>query len=257
MSKQNWLSPLGLLLSWGLFVPFYLVYIFGLFSLFQIDPPRWLGILIFPPVMLTSTAFTHLSIYLTATLLGIGSIAAALKWERSNRGVRVLLVLGLLAILFYAFVTPYQPAVFAADEYEMDWLTQPGLLDGVAKRAARFSETRPCSYQLLGWSEEGVLYYKAICQANEPAYWAYTPGQAAERVDAIPITLNRDVVSASDAMDWVYAGSVRPASAEPMARELAIRHHEALLSGDGRYLALIARHIYGPEDVLVLQKMTE
>jgi hypothetical protein len=74
-------------------------------------------------------------------------------------------------------------------------------------------------------------------------------------VDAIPITLNRVVVSANDAVDWVYAGSVRPASAEPMARELAIRHHEALVSGDGRYLALIARHLYGPEDVLVLQKM--
>ncbi len=257
MSKQNWLSPLGLLLSWGLFVPFYLVYIFGLFSLFQIDPPRWLGILIFPPVMLTSTAFTHLPVYLTATLLGIGSITAALKWGRSNRVVRVLLFLGLLAILFYAFVTPYQPAVLAADEYEMDWLTQPGLLDGVAKRAASLNETRPCSYQLLGWSEEGVLYYEAICQANELTFWAYTPGQAAERVDAIPIILNRDVVSTSDAVDWVYASSVRPASAEPMARELAIRHHEALLSGDGRYLALISRHIYGPEDVLVIQKIAQ
>ena len=100
-----------------------------------------------------------------------------------------------------------------------------------------------------------MLYYEAICQANEPVFWAYVPGQAAERVYAVPITLNRDVVSVSDTMDWVYAGPVRPVSAEPMARELAIRHHEALLSGDGSYLALIARHLYGPEDVLVLQKM--
>ena len=253
MKKQNWLNPLGLLMGWVLFMPLYLIHIFGLFSLFESDPPNWLGMLLYPPVLLTSAAFVHWPIYLAATILGMGTISAALKWGRSGRGVRLLLLLGLLAILLYAFVSPYQPAVVAAEGYEMKWLTQPGLFGSVAKRAARFTEMRPCSYELLGWSEDDVLYYEATCRAEDPALWAYTPGLEAKRVDAIPLTLNRDVVFTKEALDWVYAGAVRPENAEPMVRELAVRHHEALLSGDGRSLALIARHVYGPEDVLVLQ----
>ncbi len=175
--------------------------------------------------------------------------------NRSRQMRPVLIVfLGIMLLVFFPIFIPYQPAVIAVDEYQLFTPTKPGLFEGMGKQMAVRFETRPCTYRLLGWSDDGALYYGATCQANEPVYWAYTPGQEAERVSDAPEMLNRNVVPQKEALDWVYANGVRPKEVEPWSRDLAIRHHEALLSADGRYLALIARHLYGPEDVLVIQR---
>ena len=94
----------------------------------------------------------------------IGLIVAALRWGQPGRITRVLLILTLLAILGFPWFFRYEPAVSAAPGYVLRWPTQPGLLEGVAKRARITTEQRPCTYTLLGWSADASLYYRADLQ---------------------------------------------------------------------------------------------
>ena len=245
----------GLLFGWAIFIPFFLNLLNGIFFLFDAAPPPWVGLPLFLPGFLISIAFSYAPIYYAATILGIGLILTALKWGQARRVVRILLLVGLLAILLYPIILPYQPAVAAAEGYELFAPAQPGLLNGAVKRAAMISERRACTYNLSGWSEDDSLYYETECN-GKIAQWVYFPGEKAEQIADLPANLIQQVVPEPKAINWVYSSGVYPKEAELPTRTLKIRHHEALLSGDGRYLALIARHIYGPEDVLVLQKMT-
>jgi hypothetical protein len=44
---------------------------------------------------------------------------------------------------------------------------------------------------------------------------------------------------------------VRPADAEPGVRGLKVRV-DGLASPDGRWVAVVVRHVYGPEDVILV-----
>ena len=158
MSKRNWLNIGGLLLGWGIFIPLNLLN--GIFFLFDATPPPWLGLFLFLPGFIISIAFSIAPIYYAAMILGICLILAALKWGQARWPVRILLLVGLIAILLYPIVLPYQPAVAAAEGYEMFTPTQPGLLNGAVKRAAMISERPACTYNLSGWSDDNVLYYE-------------------------------------------------------------------------------------------------
>jgi hypothetical protein len=147
----------------------------------------------------------------------------------------------------------YQPAVVAAPGCEMRWPTRPALGASVVKSYQRFFETRPCEYTVLGWSAAGTLFYQEGCQDNLPQVWAYDleKGNQPSRMDASPTDLLQEAIPCSSILEWVRSPRVRPADAEPMVRNLTVRV-DGLASPDGRWVAVVARHIYGPEDVIVL-----
>lgn len=217
---KSWLIPLGLFFGWALFAPLYVAMLNGIFFLLGTTPPPWLGTPLFLPAFLTSIAFAHAPIYYAAVILGVGTILAALKWGGAGRRLWVLLFLGLLAILFYPFIVPYQPAVAAADGVKAVTLTQPNWFDGAIKRAAMMAEIRPCTYTLHGWSTDNILYYESNCRGDRVERWAYTPGREKEPVAAFPIDMMREVVPTDEAMAWVYAPGVQPDSAELPTRDL-------------------------------------
>ncbi|MBN1814929.1 MAG: hypothetical protein JXA14_24025, partial [Anaerolineae bacterium] len=65
----------------------------------------------------------------------------------------ILITCTLLGLIAFAH---YQPAVVAADGYDMYWPTQPsGVRAAITKSYQRFVETRSCEYTVLGWSAEG------------------------------------------------------------------------------------------------------
>ncbi len=150
----------------------------------------------------------------------------------------------------------YRPAVVAASGHEMRWPTRPGLLGSVSKRIQVFMEIRPCDYMVLGWSAEGVLFYQEACQDNFQV-WAYDPAKESKpyRVEAVPTDLLQEIVPRRSVLNWVQSPGVRPADVEPMVRNLEIRA-DGLASPDGRWVAVVVRHIYGPEDVIVLEMVT-
>jgi hypothetical protein len=178
----------------------------------------------------------------------------------SKTGKIVLLVaaavaaMACLACTVTAFVLfRYQPAVVAAPGYEMRWPTRPGPAASPLKSYQMFFEMRPCEYALLGWSAGGALYYQEACREGEPRIWAADPEARGRpsQVTAPPAGLLQETVPRRSILEWARSPMVYPADAEPDVRALEVRV-DGIASPDGRWVAVVVRHIYGPEDVIVL-----
>jgi len=150
----------------------------------------------------------------------------------------------------------YQPAVVATPSHEMRWPTQPDLLDSMVKQWQAFWETRTCDYIVQGWSSEGVLYYEEACKDRAPQLWAYNPDQDSHprQVDAAPVDLIQKTMPRSWILERVWSPGMRPSDAEPGVRLILVRK-PGVASLDGRWVAVVVRHIYGPEDVIVLSSL--
>lgn len=187
-------------------------------------------------------------VYLAVSIAGLAASLATLKARAPAQGWRIIAALSLLAIAAFPFVYRYTPALNAAPGYQLLWVTEPNLLESVTKRAQITLEQRPCTYTLLGWSAE-ALYYQAACTDGHRV-WRYQPGlgRGAEAIGDAPQDLWR---LERPALELVRAGGVQPAHFEPDTRAIHLRG-KGLASQDGRYVAIVAQHIYGPEDVLVL-----
>ena len=103
------------------------------------------------------------------------------------------------------------------------------------------AEVRRCEYELLGWSQsEGALYGEEVC-GERKLNWVYWPmSDHYERaVTAVPEDLVRQDAGDLVRVDSVY--SLNPGVRQPV-----------LASPEGWWHAFVARHIYGPEDVVVV-----
>lgn len=147
----------------------------------------------------------------------------------------------------------YNPAVVAAPGHELRWPTQPDLLSGLTKHAQMSLEQRPCTYTLSGWSTDSQLYYTAECGTSGTQGWTFSPQvpTAARPVNNLPTNLVTTVLPHAEVLGHVESPNAYPAEGEPMTRALLVRG-DGLLDPSGQWLALIARHIYGPEDVLIV-----
>jgi hypothetical protein len=150
-------------------------------------------------------------------------------------------------------IVRYRPAVIAAPGYEMHWPTRPSPAASVVKSYQRFLELRTCDYMLLGWSAENTLFYQEACRDSKRQVWAYDleKRDRPHRVETVPLGLAQETVPCSSILAWVRSPGVRPAGAEPMVRSLEVRA-DGLASPDGRWAAVVVRHVYGPEDIIVL-----
>jgi hypothetical protein len=250
--RRVWLSIAALIIGGVIFAPFYVLLTIHPFlpTSFRVVPYWYQLIMLFQ--FLHALLFSRAATYLLISLLGIGAALMALLWARPHWIVRVLLILTLLAILAFPWFYRYQPAVVGAPGYEIRVPTQPGLLDGVTKRAQEGAEIRPCEYALLGWLAEGVLYYEAACGKDSPQIWSFAPDQSgdAQRIPSAPQGLIRRN-SQTSALNWVRAAGVRSVSEELNARRVYVQDG-SLASLDDRWVALVARHLYGPEDVVTV-----
>lgn len=220
--------------------------------------PTALSALPFIPIYLTAQLFTNLERYLFASAVAIGLTLAALIWARPGWPGRVALALTLLAIMAFPFFFAYQPAVVAAPGHTMHVLTQPGLLEGVVKRAQSIVEIRPCTYTLLGWSNDNALYYQEQCGGAAALTLAFKPGRDTRpwtaRVPGQREPLPELVAQkpATPVFELVRAPGVWPEREEPNTRRIYIQS-AGMISPDGRWVALVARHVYGAEDVLIVE----
>lgn len=253
-ARRDWLSILALGLAGLLYLPSYLAALLpalaqrlDLWPLLQ--GPAAMALLL--PLLPRLALFAGLGGYLSLSLATLAVAGAALVWGRPRRGVAALLALALVAMLAFPWLERYRPAVGPATGYRLQVATAPGLLAGVVKRAQVAREERPCTYTLLGWSDAGVLYYQAQCGQAPPALRAYDPRGGSTAGSAMPERLwqqSPDVSPLEQVRAFVY-----PPSLEPSLRRLALQG-PALASPDGGYTAVVARHVYGPEDVIVLSR---
>lgn len=147
----------------------------------------------------------------------------------------------------------YQPAVIAAPGHEMHWPTRPGPAASLVKSYQRFLEVKTCDYMLMGWSADGTLFYQEACRNSQPQVWAYDleKRDRPHRMEVMPLGLAQETVPRSSILEMVRSPGVRPADAEPMVRSLEV-WADGLASPGGRWVAVVVRHVYGPEDVIVL-----
>ena len=166
-----------------------------------------------------------------------------------------MLIIMVLAILAFPWLHRYQPAVVAAPGYEMQVPTQPGLLGSVTKSAQAAAEIRPCEYTLLGWSIDGMLYYRETCGWGVQI-WAYDPvtDSRPRQVAEAPSNLVQEARGVWE-LDGIRVPGVPP-KGEPHTRSVVVQG-QGMASSDGRWVAAVVRHLYGPEDVVVLSSEGE
>lgn len=199
--------------------------------------------------------FTDSARYVTISLAGLALIVAAFLWARPRHSAtRLALGLGLLSILAFPWFYRYQLAVEAAPGHTMQVLTQPGLLEGVAKRAQVSLEIRPCEYTLLGWTPDNTLHYRAVCENRPAQVWAYDPQQSSLALKAAePFAKLVQDTPGVTVLDQVRASGVYPPEEEFNARRMAVRG-SGLLSPNGHWVAVLVQHLYGPQDILILEQ---
>ncbi|MGE5617941.1 MAG: hypothetical protein ACM3US_01640 [Sphingomonadaceae bacterium] len=213
-------------------------------------------------VFFHSIFFSQPGRYLLLSAMGVGLLVAALLLARPGRTARLLLSLTLLGVLAVPWVYRYQPALSAAPGYRVLVATQPGLLEGATKRAQVAAEHRPCDYSLLGWSADDALYYQEGCRGGAPRIMAIAPGREEQPrvVERVPPDISAEsklsAASLVRSNSRVFGPDGRLLeSAEAERSRIRIKLREGgLESPDGRWVAIVARHIYGPEDVLILSK---
>jgi hypothetical protein len=202
--------------------------------------------------LLFSSTLSYLLVSIVGVLLVVASVIVT---QRSRLSLALLLITS-LGILAYPFLNVYRPALTAAPGYEMRVATQPGPLDGIVKATQASLEITPCRYTLLGWNTSEQLFYKEQCDGVTRT-WLYDVAQKkALSVIAPPNTYVMNTCSDITVSEWVRAPSIYPPEMEPDVRKVYLEGNSRP-SPNCRWTAVITRHVYGPEDVVLLRKISE
>lgn len=261
LPKLPFLSPKHLaVMATILGVPFLAFYwtALGRFILDAIagDNPNWLMplsiALYLPFAFVAYILFGNLYAYIVTTIAGSIAAIAGLMWGRFNKLLRVWLLLIICAIVAFPLVYRYHPALVAAPGHRMELVTTPGFFGGIVKASRNLTEQTPCEYELLGWSTDNQLYYRAMCD-GEAQVWQYSPNRPGShtQVSSSPTSLSASTISEDTVLEMVRAGGVKPEKYEPATRRIHLKS-KGIVSPDGRWIAIITQHVYGTQDVIVL-----
>lgn len=189
--------------------------------------------------------FSNPVIFWVSSMLVLVLAVLAWAWARPNRATRAALLLVALAVVATPLVRHYRPAVKAQSGVTMRVLTLPSVWESPSKGFGIGAEVRRCAYALHGWDDDGNLYYTETCgqQVNE---WCYVPATDTHTrlTTALPGDMQRQTVSRP-------VGRVTASIPGDPQLRLSIRE-SVLRSPDGAWDAFVARHVYGPEDVVIV-----
>jgi len=221
--------------------------------------------------LLLSRMERYLALSLAVIILGLAALVWLTVAERRaapHRGRFWLLALALGATVAAPGLLAYQPAVKAAPGWILRMVEPPGPLEGFVRACQAAAEVPgECQYEPLGWANEETLVYRKWCgghfvvdQENARSEWdpgipgtplAYsvTTGEVTP-FGGDPISLHRQTC---DPNRCVQPG-LALAPGFPPPGYFAGHFGAPLISPDGRRVAFTARHVYGPEDLLVIER---
>ncbi len=175
-----------------------------------------------------------------------------------------LLVLGIACVLAFPWLHPYEPAVRPARDAQLQMVEAPDFVMGVVRRSWVSAEIPGCAFETLGWADADTLVYRKWCggffDPNNHYAWkegAPTPPRLyrADTKSDLPYTGDLTALARETCLYW---SCVRPLlekdyvhSSSPSARYPAVSN-DSVVSPDGKWVAFRARHVYGPEDLLVI-----
>ncbi len=257
--RYRWLTPAALIFIAVVFGSRYarIPFLLALRALTALPLPSWFGqtvtVLIWPPFLgdffFNLAFFSSLPVYLGLSLVGVVLGAAALVLARPRRPGRLALLLAQASILALPLVYTYRPAVTVdLTRTRAHVPTQPAPYAQVVKATQVAVELRRCDYSLLGWDDQDTLYGEEICSERH-RYWSYYPLSETRlgTVNTVPPDLFRQAVEREQLLALGVGSRV------PTDEALRLVVPEpGLTSRQGEWTAFVARHIYGPEDVVVV-----
>jgi len=262
--RLGWLVPVSLIFIGVFFGSRYIRFPFALLAQSVDTMPTplwlsrrlrwlWLGFFLLYPIDLL---FTSLTVYLALSAVGLVLGIAAIAVARPGRLSLGFLLLGLLAIAALPLANRYRPAVTVdPGRAQLRVPTQPGRIAGVVKSAQAGAEVRQCEYKLLGWSKESALYGEETCGTRHRT-WVYWPmsDQRLQTVTVVPTDLLQQSVSREDLRtEGVRATIPHDETLRISVRESGMASPENS-SQTSAWYAFVARHVYGPEDVVVIMR---
>ncbi len=232
-------------------------------KLFSGTPPEGFALLFVPiffTAMLLGDMTRYLAISLTALVLTLVSLIWLVARERSKVRRRkrfYLLAVALVAILAFPLLMRYRPAVEAAPGVELRVVDEPGLLVRVVKSCQAAAEVRGCQYEPLGWADAQTLVYRQWCGGYYDADGWHSGSPVAPqayRLDTDTIVPFEGDVDRLSRESCSRSTCVNPGLAEvyPGGGYFPGQYETVLVSPDRRWVAFTARHVYGPEDLLVI-----
>lgn len=233
-------------------------------KLFSGTPPGGFAFL-FVPIFFIAMLFSNLTRYLVVslaalslTLIALVRLAARERGQVWHRKRFYLLTIALVAVLTFPLLMHYQPAVKAASGIELRIVDEPGLLAGVVKSCQAAAEVRGCQHEPLGWADAQTLVYRQWCGGSYDTD-GWHPGDPqppqAYHLDTDEVSPFDGDLDALTHETCAPSVCVLPALAKREPFEQGYypgQYEDALFSPDGRWVAFTTKHIYGPEDLLVI-----
>lgn len=182
--------------------------------------------------------------------------------NRTRLAVLAIAFLMLLAgLAWLATRAPYRPAITAQPDATLHWVTAPaGRLEALARSLQAVAERRPVVYEPLGWADNQRFVYRERHDARFDRSGAWREGTPGPLL----------VYDLESGTSTPWAGALEDLAVQPCAvgdcvAPLAERYYAdsgwlylpgnynaVLSSPNGRWMALVVRHIYGPEDLVVI-----
>ena len=236
------------------------------YRLFPASSTPWLffGIEMYP--FLSTSFLSEATRYVIISLAALILTLAALTWlaaqERRQvwrRGRFYVLLAACASVLAFPLLMRYRPVVKAAPGVELRLVDEPGLLEGVVKSCQAAAEVRVCQYEPLGWADAQTIVYRKWCGGHYDKMGIWHPGDSqppqAYHLDTDEISPFEGDLGALTHETCLSSVCVLPALAEREPLEQGYypgQYEDALFSPDGRWVAFTTKHIYGPEDLLVI-----
>jgi hypothetical protein len=205
----------------------------------------------FPAFLSAQLELPEVGLWIATILVMVAAVATTAS-KRSPRSL--LATAGLASIaLSGPLVAWYTPALSAIDPSKTLHVTNATGVTGLLMLRHRLGERTPCTYTLISWREPTLLEYSAHCAGRDETRLFDTQSR---RTQATSWAANGDHgLSArrmpfGDALELVRA-PVSSAEHEFPTRRIMLKG-DGLLSPEGRWVALITQHIYGPQDVIIV-----
>jgi hypothetical protein len=241
----RWLSVVALVLGGLLFLGQYLA-LAVMHGLRLVGSPTMpIATLDFAYLYPLGLFFSNPLVFWVSSVLVLGLAVLAWMWGHPGRVARVALLLVMLAVVATPLVRHYRPAVQAQSSVTLRVLTLPTLWESPSKGFSVGAEVCRCAYALRGWDDDGNLYYTETC-GQRVSEWRYSP--ASDTRTRLSASLPDDMYRQTVGRPVGYVMASIPG--DPQLR-LSVRE-PVLRSPDGAWDAFIAKHVYGPEDVVVV-----
>jgi len=251
----NWVIVIGFML-WGFWVmPIFLVDQFSR----SLDPfPDISNSILFVPMIIwgmsiffVSMLFSNPVIYIILCAGGALIFLITLRYGKPTflQGISIIY---LLCSIIIFMVSPYRPAIRPVGNLDLLVPTEPSFLFRGLKNSQAIAEVERCSYSLLGWKRDD-LFYEESCIDGSTTTWIYSPIKQS-------LSKYNDDLQKSD----LYTYAISRSEISHLADSKVLTEYgessilyitvpgDILQSPRGMWVALVAKHLYSAEDVIVI-----